>query len=263
MSVFPGATPPIGTAVASDTTAIAGHTAIHNNDRNEIRALASKMGTGASTPISGLFLRGTDVGTSAWAQVILTSDVSGVLPIANGGTGQNSLTSLPLVSPLITGGGSWSGSPTLIAPVIADLTNVGHTHASASQGGQLNGANALSAGSVNFANLLVTIFTDQVQTQVNAGTAGGTMWWVNLGGIKILWGLGASVSVGTGGDGYTFTLPTFFTSIQTVMATAINVSVDGRQYCTVDTTTTSSIRIIGTAGANGSTQKQGIFTIGT
>lgn len=85
--MYPGALPPAGTAVSTNTLAAAGHTALHNNDRNEIRALASKMGTGASTPTSGLLLRGNGVGTSAWSQVALTTDVSGVLPAASGGTG--------------------------------------------------------------------------------------------------------------------------------------------------------------------------------
>ncbi len=91
MSLFPGALPVAGTAVSSDTLAAAGHTALHNTSYDEIRAIATKMGTGASTPTSGTVLRGTGVGTSAWGQVALTTDVTETLPVANGGTGVNTV----------------------------------------------------------------------------------------------------------------------------------------------------------------------------
>lgn len=90
MALFPGALPAAGTASASATLAAAGHTSLHNTGADEARALGSKIGTGSSTPTSGVVLRGNGVGTSAWGQVILTTDVTGVLPIANGGTGNTS-----------------------------------------------------------------------------------------------------------------------------------------------------------------------------
>lgn len=94
MSIFPGAVPPAGSANPNDTLVAAGHTALHNNDRDEIRALATKMGTGASTPASGQVLTSTGAGTSSWSQVNLTTMVSGVLPVANGGTAVTSLAQL-------------------------------------------------------------------------------------------------------------------------------------------------------------------------
>jgi hypothetical protein len=87
MAVYPGAIPSAGSAISSATLAAAGHTALHNTDRDEIRALATKAGTGASTPVAGTVLRGTGAGTSAWSQVNVGSDVTGVLPVGNGGTG--------------------------------------------------------------------------------------------------------------------------------------------------------------------------------
>lgn len=94
MSVFPGATPPASSANPSDTLANAGHTALHNNDRDEIRALALKMGTGASIPAAGQVLVSTGAGTSSWAQVNLSTTVTGILPVANGGTGNATLAAL-------------------------------------------------------------------------------------------------------------------------------------------------------------------------
>lgn len=88
---FPGSLPPAGTAVSTDTLAAAGHTALHNNDRDEIRAIATKIGTGASTPAANTVLRGTGAGTSAWGQVSLSGDVTGTLPLGNGGTGVTTL----------------------------------------------------------------------------------------------------------------------------------------------------------------------------
>ena len=87
MSIYPGAVPPSGSAVASATLAAMGHTALHNDDRNEIRALATKLGTGVSTPTNNTVLRGDGAGSSSWGQVVLTTDVTNVLPIGNGGTG--------------------------------------------------------------------------------------------------------------------------------------------------------------------------------
>ena len=125
MSIYPGAIPPAGTAVASDTLAAAGHTALHNTSYDEIRALATKLGTGASTAVASTVLRGTGAGTSSWAQVNLTSDVTGIIPTQNGGTGQSSLTGLTLPS------------ATLSTPTIADFTNAQHDHSDADDGGVL------------------------------------------------------------------------------------------------------------------------------
>lgn len=67
-------------------------TAASNNAKNTaIIALETKVGTGSSTPTANTVLRGTGTGTSAFGQVGLTTDVTGTLPAANGGTGITSL----------------------------------------------------------------------------------------------------------------------------------------------------------------------------
>jgi hypothetical protein len=86
MALFPGALPAAGTASPGATLAASGHTSLHNTGADESRAIASKVGTGASTPTSGVVLRGDGVGTSSWGQVVLTTDVTGVLPLQSGGT---------------------------------------------------------------------------------------------------------------------------------------------------------------------------------
>lgn len=62
------------------------HASQHDTENDAIKAVEAKVGIGASTPTAGNVFRGTGTGTSAWAQLVLTTDVTGVLPIANGGT---------------------------------------------------------------------------------------------------------------------------------------------------------------------------------
>lgn len=83
---FPSGTPSYVTPIAGETLAAGNHTALHTQEEADIIALANKVGTGASTPISGTVLRGNGTGTSTWGDADLTTDVTGALPIANGGT---------------------------------------------------------------------------------------------------------------------------------------------------------------------------------
>lgn len=62
------------------------HTAVEGKQEEEVKAVQTKVGTGSSTPSAGKVLRATGTGTSGWAAADLTTDVTGVLPIANGGT---------------------------------------------------------------------------------------------------------------------------------------------------------------------------------
>lgn len=141
MSIFPGAIPPASAAVTTDTLAAAGHTALHNNDRDEIRALASKLGTGSSTPAAGQVLRSTGAATSLWGAVSLTTDVTGVLPQGSGGTGTTSASGTGAAvyqsSPTIS-------TPTITTPTISDFTNSNHDHSNAAGGGNLGTVTATS-----------------------------------------------------------------------------------------------------------------------
>lgn len=140
MTLFPGALPAAGAANPGDTLAVAGHTSLHNTGANESRALGTKVGTGASTATSGTVLRGTGAGTSSWGAVSLSTDITGILPIGNGGIGQATLSGLALPNPTITGtvpGAATYTNPTLTTPVIADFTNATHGHTNAAGGGTL------------------------------------------------------------------------------------------------------------------------------
>lgn len=156
-ALYPSSLPAVGAAVTTNTLAQQGHTALHNNHSDEIVALATKIGTGASTPAAGSVLRATGSGTSTWGGVVLTTDVSGTLGVGNGGTGTTSSTgtgsvvlassptltnpvlSTPAINtPVITLGGSWSGSPTLGAPIITSFNLSQHDHSNGTGGGVLN-----------------------------------------------------------------------------------------------------------------------------
>lgn len=63
------------------------HAGQHDNENDAIKAIEAKIGIGASTPTSGKVFRGTSAGVSSWGALVLTTDVTGLLPVANGGTG--------------------------------------------------------------------------------------------------------------------------------------------------------------------------------
>lgn len=112
---------------------------------------------------------------------------------------------------------------------------------------------------VNYSKLLGTIFSGQVSTQANAGTAGGTMSYINLGGIKLLWIVTNAVS----GASQTVTLPTsFFTTVTACNATAINMTTTVQQYVSVQSATNTTVTFSVTT-AGGGTSAASIFVIGT
>lgn len=176
MAAYPGSLATFTGFTSSHTLAADSHASQHNLEQAEIIATQTKIGTGSSTPTSGMLLRGNGVGTSAWAQVGLTTDVTGVLPVANGGNGTTNTTgtgsAVFSVAPALTGGGSWTGSPSFTTPTIADFTNSTHTHANNAGGGTLNAANAIQANTISANNISSSAITlGYVQTTSNFVTA--------------------------------------------------------------------------------------------
>lgn len=133
----------------------------------DISALATKMGTGSATPSAGKVLRASGSGTSTWGAVDLTADVTGTLPVANGGTGITALgagvatflgtpSSANLASAvtgetgsgaLVFGTSPTIATPTLTTPTIASFASATHDHSNAAGGGTLTHT-ALPAGVV-------------------------------------------------------------------------------------------------------------------
>lgn len=207
MASFPGSLASFAGFTSSHTLSADNHAAQHNLEQAEILAAQTKIGTGASTPILNTILRGTGAGTSSWAQVVLTTDVTGILPIANGGTGQANLTSL-----------------TLTTPIIADFSTSTHNHQNNSGGGLLSGASLTSTDGLL---RTITYYTSNdtwskqsdlkyiiVEVQAGGGGGGGAAGVGGQGGAgsgggaggysrrKITTGsLASSVSVTVGGGG--------------------------------------------------------------
>lgn len=68
------------------------HAGLHTSENGAIIAVETKLGTGSSTASAGKVLVATGTGSSAWAQLDLTSTVTGALPVAHGGSGATTLT---------------------------------------------------------------------------------------------------------------------------------------------------------------------------
>lgn len=111
----------------NETLFNAGHAQAHNS-------YESKIGITASTPVANTVLRGTGTGTSAWAQVNLSTDTTGTLDVSQGGTGHSTLTSGTILAgngtsavSLFTTTGSGTvvalaTSPTLVTPALGVAT---------------------------------------------------------------------------------------------------------------------------------------------
>lgn len=80
---YPTSLPSYAGFTSTHTLSADSHAAQHNSEQTDILGLATKVGTGAATPTSGVLLRGNGVGTSTWDTVHLGTDVSGQLPSAN------------------------------------------------------------------------------------------------------------------------------------------------------------------------------------
>lgn len=94
------------------------HADQHANENDAIKAIQAKIGIGSSTPTSGKVFRGTGTGSSAWGSVDLTTDITGTLPVANGGTG---------LTALATGMATFLGTPSSanLRATVTDETGTG------------------------------------------------------------------------------------------------------------------------------------------
>lgn len=127
------------------------------------------------------------------------------------------------------------------------------------------------AGTVLNGSLTGTGLAGQVQTYANAGSAGGTGYYVNLSGLKLCWGITGTLST-TGAapqfTGYVINFPAaFFSTIQSATASP-NATPGGSQYMSIGssaaaTTSSWSIYILmQSSGSNGNSAASW-FVIGT
>lgn len=150
---FPSSIPSYIGFTSTHTLAVDQHGSQHNQEQADIVALATKMGTGASTSTNNTVLRGNGTGTTTFDQIHLATDVSGVLSINNGGT--NTTTSTGTGSVVLNTSPTTTNEVLAGQPTISDFTNALHGHTNASSGGKLNGNTALQSASVG-PNILAT-----------------------------------------------------------------------------------------------------------
>lgn len=93
-----------------------------------------------------------------------------------------------------------------------------------------------------------------VLTQTNSGSAGGTINYINEGGIKRAWGISAAYSLaGNSFVAGAITLPTsFFTAITGASVSNGNFTVDGRQFASIASSPTTTTLSLTTNGVTGS-----------
>ena len=100
-----------------------------------------------------------------------------------------------------------------------------------------------NAGGVLAAGLaLASGQTGGVSTQANAGSAGGTIYWINLGGIKLMWGVTTSQTIGGAAPASAtlgITFPAFFTTVQAAIPVSGGISAN-TQYSFVSTASIST-----------------------
>lgn len=134
---FPASIPANTDPVATDKLASPGHSALHRSHNAEIVAVETKVGTGSSTPVANRVLRGNGTGTSAWAQVdpstdltTLTSATLRALITDETGTGSAvfgtspSITTPAITSPSITTSiNDSNGNEVIKTPATASATN--------------------------------------------------------------------------------------------------------------------------------------------
>lgn len=114
----------------------------------------------------------------------------------------------------------------------------------------------LADASVTYAKLLSTIFSGQTTSDTNPGTAGGSRNYVNVGGIKLCWGVtAAQATVGAAPQTITktVTLPVgFFTNISFDVNSARGPFTNSQYMYTNTSAITTSTLTIGFQSTNGS-----------
>ena len=155
-----------------------------DNQNDALIAVETLLGnnTTQTTPTAQYNVLQADSATSNVWGLITSNNVS-----SSTGSGDFVFATSPTISsPTIS-------SPTISSPTITgSLGNISTGTITAS--GVITANGGLSAGSVNYAALLPTIFSGQLTSYTNTGTGGGTFYYGNIGGLKIIVG---STSVST------------------------------------------------------------------
>lgn len=124
----------------------------------------------------------------------------------------------------------------------------------------------LPDNTVTYGDLLTTIFSGQIATAANAGTAGGTTNYLNLGGLKICWGLTAVITTTAGGfTDPTVVFPTTYAAAPVALtdATAHTSAAKQFSYTPALPSTTGMTTRLQNVDAAGGTARIHWLTVGT
>ena len=192
-----------------------------DNQNDAIIAAESKLGINASTPTATTVLLGAGAGSSSWGN-ITPSYMNAVT-----GTGAFVCATSPTISsPTIN-------TPTINNPTLKTDSVIGYTSAntgtvygmsvasgilaSAALTNTVNTA-AIQNNAITFATLASTIFSGQINTYTTTGISGAGNY-INLGGMKIAWGITASQNISTAA--YNISMPSSFFSSTPTFAIAV------------------------------------------
>lgn len=189
-------------------------------------------------------------GGTRYDWIYVTISASGAAAPAANGTGVASITQSRSTSNVTD-----NGTPPTYGYAIAVVTVVNGAasiaNASIAEKRVQTGATS-GAGAITYAKLLSTIFSGQISTTANAGTAGGTINYLNLGGLKLMYGRTATFTLTASAQTIaTITFPVTFITAPTLVTTSSNEATSvavksGNQ--TTPTTTGASLELTSTTG---------------
>lgn len=185
MASFPTSIPSIASVSSGDTLAAANHASKHNAMKDEIIALATKVGVDSSAVTSTHDYKLSGVTGSDKAASVTGAETLSNKTLTSASLTSPTITTPTVTNPTITGGGSWSGSPTITTPTIASFANASHDHTNSAGGGVL-GTSALAANAVTYATAAIatysgsqgitsTSFTDITSFTGSVTTHGGSL----------------------------------------------------------------------------------------
>ena len=177
-------------------------------------------------------------------------------------TVSQTLTNKTLTSPTIN-------SPTITNATISADTLTGYTTSNTGTiygvpvtTGTISG-NYLAANTVVSGKLgLSSGYTGGVQSFSNSGSAGGTFYYVNLGGIKLMWGLTGTITINAASVSANIAMPSFFTTVQGGYTTAgQNFISDTKQIAIFNQLSATGNTTLGCANVTGSTTSSASFFV--